>query len=95
MFLTLFGLTNGLIVGCPPRSTWTSAPSRRRWLTDAHTPITGSALSMSSGTSIAMDRMFLSANASWPVQLKPWKEPSASAKNGSLRTPMNSRTGPA
>jgi hypothetical protein len=50
---------------------------------------------MSSGTSITIERTFLSANASWPVHLKPWKEPSASAKNGSLRTPMNSRTWPA
>ena len=55
----------------------------------------GSAPSMSSGTCITMERTFLSANASWPVQAKPWKEPSASAKNGSLRTPMNSRTRPA
>ena len=92
--MTLFGLTNGLIVGCPPRSTWTSSPSRRT-LTVAHTPISGSVLSMSLGTSSAMDKMFRSANASCPVHWNPWKEPSASAKNGSLRTPVNSRTGPA
>jgi hypothetical protein len=66
----LFGLTNGLIVGWPPRSTWTIAPSRRT-LTVPHTPISGSPLSMSLGTSSAMDKMFLSANASCPVHWKP------------------------
>src|SRR5580692_1602423 len=59
-----------------------SAASGWRWLTEAHRPIIGLALSMSSGTSITTERTFLSANASWPVQLKPWNEPSAQRERG-------------
>ena len=46
---------NALMVGFPPRSICVSVPSRRR-LIEAQIPICGSAPSMSSGTSSAIDR---------------------------------------
>ena len=85
---------NGLIVGCPPRSICTSSPSRRRLIV-AQTPISGPSPSMSSGTSSAMELTLLSAKSSCPVHWKPCRAPSTSAKNGSLRSPADSRIGPA
>ena len=61
----------------------------------AQTPITGSAPSMSLGTSSAMESTLLSAKSSCPVHLSPCRAPSTSAKNGSLRSPADSRIGPA
>jgi len=50
---------------------------------------------MSSGTSKAMESTLLSAKSSCPVQTNPCRAPSTSAKNGSLRSPADSRIGPA
>ena len=85
---------NGLMVGFPPRSICSRVPSRRR-LIDAHTPITGPSPSMSLGTSSAMESTLLSAKSSCPVHWNPCRAPSTSAKNGSLRSPADSRIGPA
>ena len=51
--------------------------------------------SMSSGTSSTIESTLLSAKSSCPVQTKPCRAPSTSAKNGSLRSPANSRIRPA
>ena len=61
----------------------------------AHTPICGPAKSMPAGTSSTMEVTLLPAKLSCPVQAKPCRVPSRSAKNGSLRSPASSRTGPA
>ena len=50
---------------------------------------------MSSGTSSTIESTLLSAKSSCPVQAKPCRAPSTSAKNGSLRSPANSRIRPA
>lgn len=55
--------------GWPPRSIWTRVPSRRRLIV-VQTPMTGSGPSMASGTSRAIDRMFLPPKVSFP-QLRP------------------------
>ena len=51
--------------------------------------------SMSSGTSSTIESTLLSAKSSCPVHSKPCRAPSTSAKNGSLRSPANSRIRPA
>ena len=51
--------------------------------------------SMSSGTSSTMESTLLPAKSSCPVHWKPCRAPSTSAKNGSLRSPVNSRIRPA
>src|SRR6266852_6581909 len=83
---------NGLMVGFPPRAICTSMLSSRRLIV-AQTPITGPA-SRSSGTSSAIDRTLFPAKSSCPVHWNPCSAPSTSAKNGSLRTPANSRIPP-
>ena len=68
-----------------------------------HAPMTGPGPSMSLGTSIAMEKMLAPAKMSAPVHSKipGWpatnqcRTPSASAKKGSLRFPMNNRQRPA
>ncbi len=50
---------------------------------------------MSVGTSSAMESTLLSAKSSCPVHWNPCRAPSTSAKNGSLRSPANSRIRPA
>ena len=50
---------------------------------------------MSSGTSSTIESTLLPAKSSCPVQTKPCRAPSTSAKNGSLRSPANSRIRPA
>jgi len=84
----------GLMVGFPPRSSCSRVPSVRRRLIEAHTPITGPP-NMPLGTSSAMESTLLSAKSSCPVHWNPCRAPSTSAKNGSLRNPVNSRTRPA
>ena len=50
---------------------------------------------MSAGTSSAIESTLLPAKSSCPVQTKPCRAPSTSAKNGSLRSPAHSRIRPA
>jgi hypothetical protein len=50
---------------------------------------------VSSGTSSTIESTLLSAKSSCPVQAKPCRAPSTSAKNGSERSPANSRIRPA
>jgi len=50
---------------------------------------------MSLGTSSAMESTLLPAKSSCPVQAKPCRAPSTSAKNGSLRSAADSRIVPA
>ena len=70
-------------------------PSLRRRLIEAQAPICGPVKSMPAGTSSTMEVTLWPAKSSWPVQAKPCRVPSMSAKNGSLRRPASSRTGPA
>ena len=58
-------------------------------------PICGPVKSMSAGTSRMMELTLLPAKSSCPVQAKPCRVPSMSAKNGSLRRPASSRIWPA
>jgi hypothetical protein len=50
---------------------------------------------MSVGTSSTIESTLLSAKSSCPVHWKLCSAPSTSAKNGSLRSPVNSRIRPA
>ena len=50
---------------------------------------------MSLGTSSTIESTLLPAKSSCPVQTNPCSAPSTSAKNGSLRSPVNSRIRPA
>ena len=82
---------NGLMVEFPPRSSCTRTSSRCR-LIEAHTPI-GPSPSMSLWTSSATESTLLPAKSSCPVQTNPCRAPSTLAKNGSLRSPADSRIG--